>query len=340
MAQKYLFISCFVILCGLNASAQRKIAVEHDGTCTFFDDIPTAVAAAMSGDTIYLPGGSFPGFNIDKKLTIVGVGHNPESTEATGMTLISSGILMITSDCDGSVFTGLRVNGNINNGNNTTENDNVQISRCFVVGGIYAYSGTGSENWTISECIINVINDISNSFVSNSLIVNSINPATNCQIENNIFLYPNNYVIVCDASTFKNNIFYNFTNSNNAISNTLFYNNIWSNGSLTNGIFGIGNIGYDNINDTDFSGLFTNFLYTTYNNGNIDYLYECDFHLINPTYDSGGTNGTAIGIYGGGFPWKEGSIPFNPHIQSKQIGPTTDPSGNLNVNIQVEAQDN
>ena len=52
-----------------------------------------------------------------------------------------------------------------------------------------------------------------------------------------------------------------------------------------------------------------------------------------------GTDGTDLGIYGGSFPWKNGSLPPNPHIQTKNISSATDPIGNLNVNIKVKAQE-
>jgi hypothetical protein len=99
--QKQLLLCCFFLLCSLYAAiAQRKIALEHSGASSFFTDIPTAIDAAVSGDIIYLPGGSFPGFDIfNKQLTIIGVGHNLDSTAATTMTLISGNIVMVGVDC-------------------------------------------------------------------------------------------------------------------------------------------------------------------------------------------------------------------------------------------------
>jgi hypothetical protein len=46
-----------------------------------------------------------------------------------------------------------------------------------------------------------------------------------------------------------------------------------------------------------------------------------------------------VGIYGGAFPWKEGSIPNTPHVTNKNIGHTTNSNGTLPVNIKVAAQD-
>ena len=82
------------------------------------------------------------------------------------------------------------------------------------------------------------------------------------------------------------------------------------------------------------SGNVTELIETTFVN------HSNDFHLnITSLGKNAGTDGTDIGIYGGAFPWKEGSIPTNPHFQKINIAPKTDNSGNLNVKIKVAAQD-
>ena len=68
------------------------------------------------------------------------------------------------------------------------------------------------------------------------------------------------------------------------------------------------------------------------------FSFTDNYHLVNPILYIG-TDNTQVGIYGGAFSWKEGSIPFNPHIQIKQISPTTNNNGLLPVNIRVKAQD-
>jgi hypothetical protein len=70
------------------------------------------------------------------------------------------------------------------------------------------------------------------------------------------------------------------------------------------------------------------------------FSYSDDYHLKSTSVGvNAGRDGTDIGIYGGAFPWKEGSLTFNPHYQRINISPTTDNNGNLNVNIKVEAQE-
>ena len=68
-------------------------------------------------------------------------------------------------------------------------------------------------------------------------------------------------------------------------------------------------------------------------------LIRYNFHLKSVCKGiKAGADGTDMGIYGGMYPWKDGDLPINPHIVSKNIGTTLDASGNLKVNVTVEAQ--
>lgn len=52
-----------------------------------------------------------------------------------------------------------------------------------------------------------------------------------------------------------------------------------------------------------------------------------------------GVDGTDIGIYGGGTPFKAGSIPYNPHVRKANISTQTIDNGMLKVDITVSAQE-
>jgi hypothetical protein len=67
------------------------------------------------------------------------------------------------------------------------------------------------------------------------------------------------------------------------------------------------------------------------------FSYDADYHLKLPA-NFLGTTGNQVGIYGGLYPAKEGSVPANPHISSKNIGSTVDQQGKLNVQIKAVAQ--
>ena len=78
---------------------------------------------------------------------------------------------------------------------------------------------------------------------------------------------------------------------------------------------------------------------SVYQSGNT-FSYTQDYHLkSNCVGKNAGKDGTDIGIYGGVFPWKEGSVPKNPHIINSTIGGTTNSNSALPINIKVSAQD-
>lgn len=77
-------------------------------------------------------------------------------------------------------------------------------------------------------------------------------------------------------------------------------------------------------------------VFTNYSPSNT--FYQNDFHVVNPAYI--GDDGSPVGIYGGPYPWKEGSLPFNPHIRIMQVNSATNPDGSIHINAEVKAQQN
>lgn len=129
----------------------------------------------------------------------------------------------------------------------------------------------------------------------------------------------------------RNNIFFdsNPDCSYNVCRDNYYQNNIFASSPSFNNSSGHNNIG--NINP---NALFTSF------SGN-SYSPTDNYHLQpNSIGINAGTDGTDIGIYGGPFPWKEGAVPSNPHVQFININGNTNPNGTLPVNINVNAQDN
>jgi len=71
------------------------------------------------------------------------------------------------------------------------------------------------------------------------------------------------------------------------------------------------------------------------------FVYGSNYHLLGTSPGKNyGTDGTDVGIYGTTTPYKDGAVPFNPHIMSKTISSELTPAGVLNVNVTVSAQDN
>jgi hypothetical protein len=332
-------LSILAISLTFQAFAQQKVALHHNGITTIYtgaNPFGDAYDAAQSGDTIYLPGGNlpFPG-TIDKALVIFGAGHFPDATQATYRTVLN-GNITINSNATNFHLEGVDVTGAVTFGNNQQVH-NVVIKRCRL--GAITYSGSGATpclNNQISENVIIgvlTLNNLRSSVVANNIIQDRISGGIEIGISNNIFLlntwgtaYPLNNV---DNSFISNNIFMRSSSYADYIHTncdlSTFTHNVFANnpGSGNNTLV-------DNHLFTDVSTLFVNQSGTAFN-------YAHDYHLNNPTTYLG-TDGTQVGIYGGLFPFKAGSVPINPHIQSKMIAPQTDVNGELQIQIQVEAQ--
>jgi len=311
---------------------QNLIAVHHQGTPAFYTTMSAALGGAVDGDTIYIPGGTFDAINIDKRLHLIGVGHHPDSTDATSRTYIKG--ITLSSGCSGGSLSGIFTHTypiSIN-----SDLDNYRISRNY----IFSLSNVNSINLTnicIDENVIisGLYLSLYNYFVlANNIILGGVVNAHSGIIRNNVLLKSPNG-LSANNCTIENNFFSGQFTNVSYCTNSIINNNVNAgiNGADVNGNQGSGNY----LNQGDISSFFVNYDPATVTLTNI---YEADFHLVpGSPYINAGRDGTDIGIYGGAYPWKDGSIPFNPHIQSINISPVTNSSGNLNVNIQVEAQD-
>ncbi|MDL2313234.1 hypothetical protein LJC68_10210, partial [Bacteroidales bacterium OttesenSCG-928-B11] len=209
------------------------------------------------------------------------------------------------------------------------------------------------ENITVKRCKINgAINCIANSSVDRVAFIQSVligNMAANYFINTAVF----NCIIQgnmqnSNQNVFEHNVFLSstyadgITGNNNIIINNIFVreyswevngngNQIHNNITVKTPTFnGIGNDTLNNyvVNRDD---LLINQSGTTFD-------YSHDYHLQSPASYLG-TDGTQVGIYGGVYPYKEGAVPSNPHISSKVIAPQTNSSGELQIEINVNAQD-
>lgn len=78
--KRILSIAAFLLASILVAHAESssKCLLQHQGTVQLFDadKIANAITAAVDGDTIFLTAGEFPGFTINKKITVRGAGQD------------------------------------------------------------------------------------------------------------------------------------------------------------------------------------------------------------------------------------------------------------------------
>lgn len=345
MKKLALLIAVFIALIAQGIKGQNLIAVQNGGTASFYTNLDVAISNAQNGDTIYLPGGIFPiSVSINKTLHIIGVGHNPDSTLATLYTYIYGNINIDANGSNGSL-TGISISGSIISNNNVT---NFLVKRC-VFNGLNLTSSTIS--WIFIENVIRGwIKSNTQPGASDCLFANNIidgfmgyynSPGfTNCIFRNNDFFaiaygggsYGWVSALISPYSTIENNIFHGgsdyYTVTGNS-SNSIFYNNLF----VSSWNPPTPSISANNITNQAANSIFIN-------QAGDNFSYTHNYHLQTSCLGrNAGTDGTDIGIYGGAYPWKDGSIPFNPHFQSVNISPTTNSSGNLDVIIKVASQD-
>lgn len=342
MKKQTLLILFVVLTTSIVVNAQTIALHSSTGVQLFKGNtaLVTAYTAAQSGDTLYLSGGTFfpPTAGFDKKLMIFGAGHYADSALVTGKTFISGNVIF-SENADQSYIEGVEINGNFTVTYNNSVN-NFTIKRCRVIGTM-VFDGdlsTPSNNLALIGNVfmanISIVN-VTNAMISNNIFNAGLLNTNGNQISNNVFLsgvYNNSeyYVFNGNNNTFNNNIFIYSVNNALAASGSIgnfYYNNLFVSSSPNYGTTStyIGN--YTGIAQT---AIFVSQTGNTFN-------YSHNYHLQNPeTYL--GTDATQVGIYGGAFPYKEGAVPLNPHIQSKNIATSTDANGDLQIQIQVKAQ--
>jgi hypothetical protein len=352
MTMRTLFIFLVLTIAGSQLSAQNLICVQSGNNASFYTDIQDAIDNAQNGDYVYVPGGVIPTNNqfgnvtINKAIHLVGAGSHPDSTVATGLSLIS-GNINIVDGANGGSLSGVQC-ANIYIGSNSTDHNVHGFSLTRNHFGVLSFwtddtDTTWAKNVTVQE---NVLDAIYGGFAHNCLFKNNIIEGRvtglfSCTFSNNVFLRPNtqtqcyyNQRVFEDVtfSSFSNNVFL-WIRDNCAIGSNLsgtFENNLFlsSNPNLGGSV-----ISHNNIYGVDRQDIFVN-----QTGFEIDFTHD---YRLKPTCPGtgAGIDGTDVGIYGGSHPFKEGLVPFNPHIQLRQIDYQTNGLGELPVNIKVAAQD-
>jgi hypothetical protein len=316
--------------------------VKPNGTSTIHTTVQAAYDAASDDDYIYLPGGTFSTnlpSEINKRLHIIGAGMNADSSSVTGITKIP--FLILREGAAGGSLEGVYLYSNIGNGTSLlfsnqspTTASLYSVLNCFISNKIVSNNNYWS-NITIVKCVIEEISAFfENSFITNCHIWGTIGiNGMNFLFSNNIFFnpYTTSYggLSLPNNSTYINNIFQISSTLN--CSNSIFHNNV--NGLSINGT---GNFTLNSISET-WDLIFEN-------PGSLigspiqyySYFVTNSYH-IKPTSacKNSGTDGTDRGIYGGAFPWKDGSIPPNPHIYFKNVAGSTNSGGQLQVHYKV-----
>lgn len=318
-------------------NAQKLTALVSNGVTTMYgsaSQFADAYNAATTGDTIYLPGGPIAPVTIDKSIAIYGAGYHPDSTQATSATYLT-GSITFNQNADSASITGVEVNGGIGI-SYSHKVDYLVISRCDVKD--VSIAGDASDpctHVTIKECIVRGginLSHVTYSNISNNIIEGRVSYGSNNAIYNNILLHKkhpnsNGDMALCyiNNSHIANNVFFDNSVLYNCNTNT-FENNVFIY-TLSGGT----NTFSNNYFDIDITTVFV-----TQSGNAFDFAH--DYNLVNSATHKG-FDGTDVGIYGGLHPFKDGGLPNNPHIQTKDIDIQTDSNGDLHIEIKVAAQD-
>jgi hypothetical protein len=346
---KRTLISFSLCLLVVSAAESQHSFVVQNGTASVYRTINEAYTAATAGDTIYLPGGSFDMPSINKSLVWIGVGYHPDSTASTYHTRINNAASFL-GECDDSYITGIHFSSNVSLGSNGNDAVDVTISRCRIDGLLslkYNDSQQREINAIISETIID--NSVNAYYGSNILIEKCIIKSVLNGFRNSRF---DRLIVYRGEQSSGYNASYAFVNTTgslitNSVFNVLGYTT-WSgsvagnyNNHYANNIFeGFAtfpdgtNTGEDNISGVDPMTLFEHI------EGDFNvFSYLHDFHLQEGSAGIGtGTDESDISIFSGSSPFKEGGLPFTPHIRLVNIASET-ANGLLPVEIRVAAQE-
>lgn len=234
---KYRTIQLIILLVLLASAteAQNLIAVQNGGEAEFYTNLDSAIVHASNGDTVYIPGGTFSvSVQIDKRLHIIGVGHNPDSTLATGQTRITGNLSLVNEASNGSLM-GVYLSGYTTSGDNIS---NYLVLRCSFNG---INLPSSSTNWIFIENIIQYAYQFGSEYAVNCYFYNNIIGAysnynwagfASSVFKNNIFLVQYEgcgyqclrYPIKASSSNFENNIFISNTHTLQQCVNSSFYN--------------------------------------------------------------------------------------------------------------------
>lgn len=354
MTRKLLFLA--LIGTALHTQAQQaRIVVEHAGTTQLFTDLSSAITTALPNSDLYLSGGSFvlpTGFALSKTLHFVGAGIAPDSTNATGATIITSNdgstFMRLASSASGTTFSGIRFNMAANTAVGLGISDvdqtvvSVEFTRCAfeqdVSVGVANPSGSsvafvecvfhrrllGSDEAAaqLTRCILDYQAgtgaELSGFDGGGLIMLNCVGLGT--RVGNAGFATISNCVFTRTTAPFWQS------------SGATLTNNLLVSDALVSNMSGFTESG--NILNVPIGSIFVS-------EGDTDFQFSDNLHLQGSCPGVGaGTDGTDMGVYGTISPFKEGAVPHVPHYRRAETATGTDANGNLRVQVRVAAQAN
>lgn len=332
-------LSIFAFLACLVANAAIRTVNNQSGSDADFTSVSAAIGASSDGDTINIQPSplSYGSLTINKRLVIIGAGHNPS------FSLYNSSIDQISfaNNSANSILKGLNI-VQITTVSASIVN-NVLVSGCFLLhtAGNPISPSTGTyNNWIFEGNIIK----------SNDTFINLVAMGSNAIFRNNYISSSNTSITlgnVPSGTIFDHNIFVQFFSSSSTATglasgtNIYFSNNIITTQATSNygANYSCVNCMYDNNilwnysspyfpvpgsnNIINASPEFNSWIW------NNTYDYNSDFHVSSesPAVNTA-TDGTDIGIYGGIFNFNPFGIDGGtPHIVDFTLESSTAPQG-------------
>lgn len=324
---KKFLLSLFVALIAISSvQAQQISVVSPGGATTLHRTFQEAINGADPGSIIYLPGGGFnlpDSVKINKKLTIIGIGHYVKSGNVDGVTTIS-GNLWFNEGSSGSAVMGCYITGNVNIGDGGASVNDVLIRYCNL-------NSVQVKNYKCLDILVN------QNFIRNTSSFNGANSKITNNVIHSIYQVDNGVIMNNIITDRCGGLSYGAIHADNTnISyNVMFigpdggYN--WSNGNVR----GSGNTGTDNIAYINFGENCINvdgISWSTIFKNNAGITPASDFHFTEDysQYEN------QVGIYAGtGF--NDLQMAPVPYIVAKHVDEQTDASGKLIVKIRVKA---
>jgi hypothetical protein len=293
-----------------------------------FSNVDSAYEYAQNGDFIYLSGGIFTlDDGISKTVHFVGSGFDSDSSSTTGFTKMNGGSQFHSINYvygNGVTLDGIYIMDGL-----VDDSSNLVVSTCYLPY-FASINGNGQNNRTatLNNCDVTGMDPrgFQSLSINKSILVNDFGYG-NYIANNCVFIVPDSNGRGLGGALFINCVIYNFSSSwyqqTGSFTNCMFtLKHPPTTGTYSNCLFGV-----------PYSEIFVN---ATGGQYTID---QSDLHLVpNSPGKNYGTDGTDIGIYGTAYPFKEGFVPYNPHISSRSVAPATDASGQLNISFKVVAQ--
>lgn len=313
---KKVIISLFVALMAtVCAQAQQISVVSSTGSTSLYRTLQAAIEGAEAGSVVYLPGGAFSisnDYSIQKKLTIIGIGHILKNDNVDGCTIIN-GHLHFGQGSSGSALYGcyLSGDGSVFVGSGTCAVNDFLLRYCNVWDVNISSNSLGTvinQNYIRSKIYFNgTSGTVSNNIMG---VIGGMNGGTVC---NNVFPR-RTWDTTLDVSnaTISDNVFVSWNRHSG--SDILAYHNLF---------FGVEWGDCLNLENVDPSDVFEKDDGVT---STSNYHFKEAYRQYENQY----------GIYAGdGF--NDAQIAPVPYIVAKRIDEQTDASGRLNVKIRVKA---